>query len=150
MTQADSLLVEFAGVFGQTPNAKMPDVQANAHSPATSPGTIQLVLKNRQCNARAIYDGGTVVVLSGSTLALNERSSLEGTIYSELRREMKRRGDLTIDSTGHALTLNTDSRFNSPSQAACVVVGYSANGKQVWKIEDTGKSLGEWLDSKRA
>ena len=149
MMQADSLLVEFAGVFGQTPDAKTPKVQEKTHSPATSPGDIRLVLKNRQCNARAMYDGGSVVVLSGSILALNERESLQD-IYRERRRELRRRGELTRHATGHALILNTDCRFNSPSGAACFVVGYSANGKKVWIVEGTRESLGERLNSRRA
>ena len=149
MMQADSLLVEFAGVFGQTPDAKTPKVQEKTHSPATLPGDIRLVLKNRRCDARAIYDGSSVVVLRGSTLALSERKSLHHR-WRERRRELQRSGELTRDATGHALILNTDCHFNSPSGAACFVIGYSANGKKVWIVEGTRESLGERLNSRRA
>ena len=149
MTQADTLLVEFANMFGQAPDAKTPMVQAKPHLPPSSPGTLQLVLRNKHCEARAIYDDGSVVVLRGSRLASNERESLQD-IHRERRRELRRRGELTRDTVGHALTLNTNCRFNSPSGAACFVVGYSANGKQVWTVEGTRESLGERLNAGHA
>ena len=149
MTQADTLLVEFANMFGQVPDAKTPKVQSKPQFSPSSPSTLRLVLRNKHCEARAIYDGGSVVVLRGSRLALNERDSLQD-IYRERRRKLRRRGDLTRDTVGHALTLNTDCRFNSPSGAACFVVGYSANGKQVWTIEGTRESLGERLNAGQA
>ena len=149
MAQADTLLVEFANVFGQTPDAETSKTPTQPHVPSASPGSIPLVLRNKHCDARAIYQRGSVVVLRGSILALNERESLQG-IYRERRRELRRSGELTGDRSGPALTLNTDCRFKSPSGAACFVVGYSANGKQVWTVEGTRESLGERLNAGHA
>ena len=145
--QADTLLVQLAAEFGPSPDLATPDPPPKRPHARSSTGSIRLVLKNRYCDARAMYNRGSVVVLRGSTLAFNERDSLQD-IYRERRRELQRRGQLTTDSAGRALILNADCRFNSPSGAACFVVGYSANGKQVWKVEGTGKSLGETLDAK--
>ncbi len=149
MTQTDTLMVEFAKVLGQAPDAETPKTPTQPHPSSASSSSIPLVLRNKHCDARAIYDGGSVVVLSGSTLALNERKSLQD-IYRVRRRELRRRGELTRVRSGHALTLNTDCRFNSPSGAACFVVGYSANGNKVWTVEGTRKSLGERLSAGHA
>ena len=68
MVQADTLLVEFAGLFDRPPDAKTPKVSTNAHFPPTAPGTIRLVLENRQCNARANYDGSVSFPVNATVL----------------------------------------------------------------------------------
>lgn len=144
VTRTDALLVEFTAVFGQSPPAQPPIARADPGDQPRSSGGIRLKLRNRNCDAQAIYNAGSVTVLSGSLLALGERESLSDA-HRNRRRDLRRLGKLTADPSGRGLTLHEDSRFSSPSGAACFVVGYSANGNQVWTVEPTGQCLGDWL-----
>lgn len=40
----------------------------------------------------------------------------------------------------------TDYAFSSPSAAAAVVSGRSANGREQWKVEGTGQTYAGWQD----
>ena len=107
-----------------------------------------LILHGKHGQARATYDGRIWTVLRGSTVAANERESLPDN-YRDLRRELRNRGDLTLHSSGTALVLERDQEFNSPSGAACFVVGYSINGNTAWIDEGTGKNVGSVRVSQR-
>ncbi len=149
ISQADALLVQFAKLFGDDPNRETSKTLPKSTVASAPSGGIRLVLKNRHCDARAMYaTDGSVVVLSGSTLARNERQSLSD-IYRIRRRDLQGLGKLTRDPTGQRLILNTDCRFNSPSGAACFVLGYSANGRLAWTVEGTRESLGERLSARQ-
>ena len=81
------------------------------------------------------------VVLKGSQAVLKERASAHqypSTIAS--RKRLIEDGTL-IEEGGH-LTFTRDSEFSSPSAAATVVHGGSANGLLAWK-SDRGKTLKE-------
>ena len=149
VSQTDALLVQFANLFGDDSNREASTTLPKPTVASAPSGGIPLVLKNRHCDAHAVYaTDGSVVVLSGSTLARNERQSLLD-IYRTRRRDLQGLGKLTRDPTGQRLVLNTDCRFNSPSGAACFVLGYSANGRLVWTVEGTRESLGERLEARQ-
>ena len=81
------------------------------------------------------------VVLKGSQAVLKERASAHqypSTLAS--RKRLIEDGTL-IEEGGH-LTFTRDSEFSSPSAAATVVHGGSANGLLAWK-SDRGKTLKE-------
>jgi hypothetical protein len=85
------------------------------------------------------------VVLSGSTAVLEERPSAESYPYVLLKRkEMVAEGALK-EKSGF-LVFMRDEEFSSPSAAAAVVHGGSANGLTSWKTDD-GVSLKQ-LDAK--
>lgn len=138
--QVDTLVIQLTNLFGVV-------METSPSFPPSSafPEGVNLVLKNRLCDARAIFNGGSIVVLSGSTVARKEYRSL-GPKLKKLRQELWHKGQLKGDESDHVLTLKTDFHFSSPSAAACFVVGYSVNGKKSWIVYDTGDSLGKWLN----
>ncbi|SEL28748.1 GIY-YIG nuclease family protein [Halomonas daqiaonensis] len=50
-----------------------------------------------------------------------------------------------VESDGTRV-FNEDQSFSSPSAAAAVVSGRSANGRIAWKVEGSGQTYGEWQD----
>jgi hypothetical protein len=81
------------------------------------------------------------VVLKGSQAVLKERASAHQYPYTlTSRKRLVEDGTLVVD--GDHLKFTRDSEFSSPSAAATVVHGGSANGLLAWKNKD-GKTLKE-------
>jgi hypothetical protein len=81
------------------------------------------------------------VVLKGSQAVLKERASAHQYPYTlASRKRLVEDGTLVVD--GDHLKFTRDSEFSSPSAAATVVHGGSANGLLAWKSKD-GKTLKE-------
>jgi hypothetical protein len=64
--------------------------------------------------------------------------------YQSLYNQLCEDGVLT-ESNGTKI-FNVDQSFNSPSAAAAVVSGRSANGRTSWKTEESGLTYGDWQD----
>jgi len=77
------------------------------------------------------------VVYAGATARIEETPSIHA-YMKDLRKELKSRGVLVQD--GEAFRLTQDYRFDSPSSAAGVLIGGSANGRITWKTAD-GRTL---------
>ena len=102
-------------------------------------GADQLVLQERGGHGwgRETRDG--FVVLAGSVARASEVSSAKPWL-SNLRSKLLRRGVLVAGDDG--LRFTQDYRFKSPSSAAAVLVGASANGRTAWRTRD-GRTLRE-------
>ena len=99
-----------------------------AKSEDTLGSTFRLAL--RGCMAEAVReDNGDFTVLKGSTIAEDTTESLQQT-YSELRQKLIDNG-IVVDGV-----FTQSYTFSSPSAAACVVSGRSANGKTEWTTAD--------------
>ena len=82
-----------------------------------------------------------IVVLGGSQAVLNERPSSQKYPWAlNMRQKLKDEGVLTI--TADHLLFAQDVEFSSPSAAAAVIHGGSANGLTAWRNKD-GKTLKE-------
>ena len=81
------------------------------------------------------------VVLTGSQAVLKERASAHQWPYTLATRN-KLIDDGTLAQNGDHLKFTRDAEFSSPSAAATVVHGGSANGLLAWKDKD-GKTLKE-------
>lgn len=81
------------------------------------------------------------VVLTGSQAVLKERASAHQWPYTLAARN-KLIEDGTLEQDGDSLRFTRDAEFSSPSAAATVVHGGSANGLLAWKDRD-GKTLKE-------
>jgi len=79
------------------------------------------------------------VVFQGSTAVLEDRPSAESYPYVIAQRKQLLAEGTLIEKEGF-LTFTKDAEFTSPSAAAVVVHGGSANGLTAWKTKD-GKSL---------
>ena len=81
------------------------------------------------------------VVLKGSQAVLKERASAKNYPYTLATRKRFIEDGTLVDDGGH-LKFTRDSEFSSPSAAATVVHGGSANGLLAWKSK-SGKTLKE-------
>lgn len=79
------------------------------------------------------------VVLSGSKARIDEAAATPRYIIAQ-RKSLVDRGILIPDGGQYRLT--QDYTFNSPSQAAAVMMGRNANGRIEWK-DDQGRTLKE-------
>jgi len=96
-----------------------------------------LILNERGAQAQGGEVGDGFVVLEGSRARLEEVASIHESLH-KLRQQLRERGVLKQD--GNTLLFTQDFRFNSPSTAAGVLVGGSANGRRAWK-DKCGRTL---------
>jgi hypothetical protein len=105
----------------------------------TKPKTGDLLLKAKGIDARGIDSPEGFVVRAGSTVVKAEVPSIHDYLAA-LRRTLVKTGVL-VDA-GEMFRLSQDYTFNSPSTAAGVLLGRSANGRIEWK-DAKGRSLKE-------
>lgn len=102
-------------------------------------GMLYCRIKDAEAKGQRTPNG--FVVFSGSTAVLKERGSSESYPYVlNRRRELLGEG-LLVEKNGF-LTFTKDTEFSSPSAAAAVIHGGSANGLTAWKNR-AGRSLKE-------
>ncbi|MGO2393023.1 MAG: GIY-YIG nuclease family protein [Halomonas sp.] len=99
------------------------------------PLTLYLNERGAKGSGREVTDG--FVVLKGSSARAEETASIHD-YMREQRQILKARGVLAPQED--KLVFTQDFRFSSPSTAAGVLVGGSANGRLAWK-DISGKSL---------
>jgi hypothetical protein len=98
-----------------------------------------LTCKIKNVSANGYLTPNGIVVLSGSQAVLNERSSAKKWPSVMVQRnKLIEEGGLVLDVDKYIFTKDTE--FTSPSAAAAVIHGGSANGLTAW-VNDTGKSL---------
>ncbi|WP_019567796.1 GIY-YIG nuclease family protein [Thioalkalivibrio sp. ALMg13-2] len=86
---------------------------------------------------------GEFFVLEGSQARREWAAS--GHNYQRLHQQLREEGVL-VEGENDLLRFSRDYAFSSPSAAAAMVVGRSANGRTEWKREDNGQSYAEWQD----
>ena len=124
----------------------LPVLGSDILAPITEPaGKVQpggvLFCRGKGAEARGQRTANGFVVYEGSTAVLKQRPSAERYPYVVTqRRELI--ADGTLVEKGGFLVFSTDTEFSSPSAAAAVIHGGSANGLIVWKTE-AGESLKE-------
>ena len=102
------------------------------------PGGV-LFCRIKGAEARGQRTANGFVVFHNSTAVLEERPSAESYPYALVQRK-KLIADGSLIQEGGFLIFTTDAEFSSPSGAAVVIHGGSANGLTAWKTKD-GKSL---------
>lgn len=129
-------------------------------TPSTDPGTssagsdtletgplFELSHKKSGASAKAREIDGEFVVLKGALVVPDwKQASTAAMGYAKLHTKLKEKGILQTDSSAPLATLIQDVAFPSPSAAAAVVLGRSANGRLEWKLEDTQTSYAAWQD----
>ena len=80
---------------------------------------------------RGLYTPEGFVLLKGSTGRRESVPSLHGTVYEHVRERLIESGVLRVE--GDRIVVTRDYVFGSPSRAALVLLGRSANGWQEWK-----------------
>lgn len=97
----------------------------------SDPPVFHLQIKDIFASATTTDEG--IVVLAESNAAKNTKSSFSNG-YRILREKLINSGVISQSGTKYQFT--KDHLFNSPSQAAAIVVGYSINGRDAWKLSD--------------
>jgi len=100
-------------------------------------GVLHCRMKGAEGRGQRTQNG--FVVFSGSTAVLEERPSMEKYPYVMAQRKQLIAEGTLIEKESFLL-FTKDTEFSSPSAAAAVIHGGSANGLIAWKTED-GKSL---------
>jgi len=106
----------------------------------------ELTLKKLGIEATAQEIDGEFTVFEGST-ARSEWYGVEGQGYNgykRLREKLKDDGTLAPTDDGSSLRFTRNQVFASPSAAAAVVTGRSANGRVEWKVRGTDLPYGSW------
>lgn len=116
------------------------DILAPITQPAEKPqpGGV-LVCRNKGAEARGQRTANGFVIFRGSTAVLVERPAAENYPYVIAQRKQLIADGTLIEKDGY-LQFTKDAEFTSPSSAAVVIHGGSANGLVAWKTED-GKAL---------
>lgn len=120
-------------------------IEARAVLPTTQSRfpTARFILEGRRHGTRAAASliDGEFVVEEGS-LARRDWEGVATHHYSSLNAELRRAGILVAEGE-HSRFVQAYA-FRSPSAAAAVVTGRSANGPLEWKQEGTGLTYREW------
>lgn len=118
-----------------------PVAQSEARS---QPGGV-LYCRIKGAEGRGMRTADGFVVFEGSTAVKEERRSTESYLYLVAQRKQLV-DDGTLGGKGEFLVFTKNVEFSSPSSAAVVIHGGSANGLTAWK-NASGKTLKE-LDEK--
>ncbi len=119
-------------------------IKTPINDPSVPPDTypaFELHLPKHDIHARAKEIEGEFVVLAGSQ-SRSKWVGVQGS-YKGLFDQLVKDGVLTPDQKGHQLFCK-DHAFSSPSAAAAVVSGRSANGRISWFVENTKATYGDW------
>lgn len=108
-----------------------------AREPEGADSAPALVLEGRRAKATGREVGDGFVVFEGSRARAAEAASIHEYLRN-VRQQLLERGVLVAE--GDSLIFTQDFRFNSPSTAAGVLVGGSANGRIAWK-DRRGRTL---------
>jgi len=133
-------------IFLQRIQQLMPVLGADALVPIGSTPTDHVERQLLVCEIKGLKAIGHliptgIVVLKGSQAVLKERASAHQWPYTLASRKRLIEDGTLVEDGGH-LPFTRDSEFTSPSAAATVVHGGSANGLIAWKNKD-GKTLKE-------
>ncbi|WP_298574456.1 DUF4268 domain-containing protein [uncultured Luteimonas sp.] len=96
---------------------------------------------NHQLQATGRQVDGQFVVFAGSRARADWVGADGG--YKFLHQDLVDNGTLA-PPVGEAREFLRDTWFSSPSAAAAVVWGRSANGRMSWRVQDTGQTFAEW------
>lgn len=96
-------------------------------------------------NAEAQEVNGEFIVFEGSTARKAHTNSLAES-YIQIREKLQREGKLVDSQNPDYWVFAQNVPFQSPSTAANIVGGASLNGRQHWKVKNTGESYAQWQD----
>ncbi len=118
-----------------------------ASDPAPAAGADALIMDGRGVEARGRETKDGFVVLAGSKARKDEVASAKPRLR-EHRQQLLARGVLNDD--GRHCVFTQDYRFASPSTAASVLAGGSANGRKAWTSADGTRTLKQLQDARAA
>lgn len=120
-------------ISGSSASDSLKAIGENTSEPFATPVVANFKLHTSGLSAYATKTDEGLVVLEGSEAACAVQPSLS-VGYRALRDKLIQTGVLT--QHGASLKFVRNHLFNSPSQAGAIVVGYSINGRDVWRLPD--------------
>lgn len=145
ITQAKIVLpVLGVNIFRSAATVAAPEVdQVGPPTVSQSSPVFDLLLKKFGVAAKAQEVDGEFTVLEGS-LARHAWTGVDDHGYKRLREQLEQDGTLVRSPDGRTMQFVHDRPFASPSAAAAVVTGRTANGRHEWKLTSSGVSYGGW------
>jgi predicted GIY-YIG superfamily endonuclease len=137
----------------EAPQASALSATVQTDTPTSAPtGTLfTLDHKKTGLHAEAREIDGDFILLKGSrTVAQWKQESTKDQGYAKQFNKLIADGTLQPDANSDWLMLSEDVAFSSPSAAAAVVVGRSANGRIEWKVTGTQQTYAAWQDEQIA
>ena len=111
---------------------------------STNAGGRMLYLKSKGIEATGRDTPAGFIVYAGALMVGDDKIAPSMHDYMRaIRSDLQRQGVFVTDGAG--FKLKQDYTFNSPSMAACVMLGRAANGRVEWKAKD-GHTLKEIQD----
>ncbi|WP_219812476.1 MULTISPECIES: GIY-YIG nuclease family protein [unclassified Rathayibacter] len=119
----------------------IPSSRESAAMPLPDVELTRFIMNQRRdgISAHAVEIDGEFTVLADSQV---RRTGVAKTSYFALRQRLERDG--TINTSVEPAIFARNQVFASPSAAASVVAGRSANGRTAWVENATGLTYGEW------
>lgn len=124
-----------------TTNTTVPHTEV-AGTRTDSP-VFEMTLKKSGITATAQEVDGEFTVREGSSARLKWTGG-EGHSYTSLRAKLEQDGTLVPTPDGAAMRFTRNHVFASPSAAAAIVAGRSANGRTEWLIQGARRTYGQW------
>lgn len=109
----------------------------------------ELISKKHGVKARAVESNGEFIVYEGSTARAEWSSDRRSkTHYWRVHDQLCDSGALVVDEGDKSVRVfSEDTPFNSPSAAAAVINGRSANGRKEWKVLGTNQTYADWQET---
>jgi hypothetical protein len=117
-----------------------PSLQPSLSGAVASTPRFKLIAKKNKIDATALLKDGDFIVEAGSTARQKWIGAGHTTGYALLYEELRKTG--ILDDLGDHCVFTQNYAFTSPSAAAAVVLGRSANGTTEWRVD------GEAIDYK--
>jgi hypothetical protein len=109
----------------------------------TDSPVFEMSLKKLGISATAQEVDGEFTVLEGSGARL-KWTGIIGHSYAGLRTKLEQDGTLVPLPDGSAMRFTRNQVFASPSAAAAIVAGRSANGRTEWLVQGMHRTYGQW------
>lgn len=141
------IVLPVLGITEFRPTRVTPAPKANANAELVGPSRMSPVfrfeIQKLGITATAQEIDGEFTVLEGSLARETWSAAQLDSGYRQIHDSLIGEGALEPDDNGRA-RFTQDIVFSSPSAAASVVAGRSANGRTSWVDAETGVSFGEW------
>lgn len=113
------------------------------NTPTNTPPLFIFKIPSKGIEAYAKEQDGQFIVLAGSS-ARDQWEGVGGS-YDNLYEQLCASGELDKPESGKR-QFTVDTHFKSPSAAAAVVAGRSANGRVSWRLKGSGVTYGAWQE----
>ncbi|MRG73929.1 DUF4357 domain-containing protein [Alphaproteobacteria bacterium HT1-32] len=133
----------------ETPGVSTGDDTRISTAPQQTEVLYEIISKKHSIHAEASEIDGDFIVLSGSSVRNRDHIDVESRPrYWKLLTQLKEDG--IIQEVQNEMRFMQDYAFSSPSAAADLILGISANGRKTWKVKGTEKTYADYQEDQVA